>query len=562
MSEDPRNRCYLSIDVAEVEVRAAIVDARGRTVSLAKNPIKVWRPKPGFVEQSSNDIWRGVCAATRQAIVDAAVSNSRIRGIGFSAVPALVVLNSNDRHVSISPAGSDEQNVIAASDRRAARQVDQINKTRHDVLKFIGGMLGPEMQVPRLLWIKQELPDNWKSAARFLDLADFLVYRATACDVRSLSTLVGKWNYLGHEQPRFQNAVGRWHDAFFQAIGLDDLTAADYLRIGQRVRPIGEAVGEGVADEPSRELGVVANTPVAVATSSIHAGGLGVLGTVTDNEKPTPDVLETRIAWVVDARASYLSVASKARLLPGFWGPHYSALVPGLWLMEGGQHAAAALLDHAIAAHPKITDARRDARKAGVKSIPEFLNSRIDALASRVLFPAQLTRDLHVLPYHRGNRTPRANPTLRGMTTGVALNPTIDDLALQYYAFVQALAYDLRHTIEVARQREQNIQAVFVSGPLAENPLATREFADATGCRIVLAREGEPAVVGGAVIAAVAAGDYKTIVGSMAALNAEGKVVRPGEPQVRAYHDLKYQVFLRLCDDQLAYRKLMRPDAG
>jgi len=55
-------------------------------------------------------------------------------------------------------------------------------------------------------------------------------------------------------------------------------------------------------------------------------------------------------------------------------------------------------------------------------------------------FPNKLTRKLHVLPDHHGNRSPRANPTLRGMISGLKLSDTEDSLALLYLATVQAIA--------------------------------------------------------------------------------------------------------------------------
>ncbi len=103
----------------------------------------------------------------------------------------------------------------------------------------MGGVISPEMEVPKLLWLKRHLPASYERAARFLDLPDFLVYRATGVDVRSHCTTVCKWTYLGHENA----GEGRWSESFFQELGLADLLADGARKIGARVRPLGELAG-------------------------------------------------------------------------------------------------------------------------------------------------------------------------------------------------------------------------------------------------------------------------------------------------------------------------------
>ena len=64
-------------------------------------------------------------------------------------------------------------------DHRAKKEALEINETGHRVLKFVGGKISLEMQTPKLLWLKRNLPDVFASAAGFYDLSDWLTWKAT-----------------------------------------------------------------------------------------------------------------------------------------------------------------------------------------------------------------------------------------------------------------------------------------------------------------------------------------------------------------------------------------------
>jgi len=540
-------RFFLGIDVGTGSARAGLFDRTGRMVGASSEPIRTFRPAEDFVEQSSDDIWRACGVAVRGALAEAKVRPEDVAGVGFDATCSLVLLDEHDRPVTVSPTGRDEQNVIVWMDHRAEAEAARINAGGHEVLRYVGGVISPEMETPKLAWLAAHAPESFRRAARFLDLPDFLAYRATGVDVRSLCTTVCKWTYLAHQ--------GGWQEGYFRAVGLGALADEGFRRIGTDVRPMGERQGTLTA-QAAIELGLAPGTPVGVSIIDAHAGGLGLVGVALDGRAPSVEDLERRVALIGGTSSCHMAVSREPRFVPGVWGPYSSAMVPGMWLTEGGQSATGSLIDLTVRSHPRFAELEDEARREG-SSIYARLEARLEAMRGSAASSTLLARDLHVLPDHHGNRSPRADPSLRGAISGLKLSDSLDHLALVWLATIQGIAHGTRHILDAMRGAGYSIDVLVACGGDTKSAVFVREHADATGCRVVLPAEPEAVLAGAAILGAVAAGEHGSIVDAMGAMTRAGRVVQPAGGEVADFHERKHRVFLRMHDDQMAYRSTM-----
>ena len=199
-------RYAIGVDVGTGSARAGVVDVRdGTLLGVHKQDITMWNPLPEHYEQSSEDIWAAVCNCVRGALSAAGATADEVCGVAFDATCSLVLLDSEGAPGGIDPTVPDEarRNVIVWMDHRSEEQAARINRGGHARLANVGGAVSPEMEVPKLLWLRDEMPHAFHAAAtaegggKALDLADFLAYAATdgSQHARSLCTVVCKWNY-------------------------------------------------------------------------------------------------------------------------------------------------------------------------------------------------------------------------------------------------------------------------------------------------------------------------------------------------------------------------------
>ena len=159
-------------------------------MGTAKKDVTLHHAAGSIVEQSSNEIWSAVCSASKAAIRIANVDPVDIVGVGFDATCSLVVLGKDGAPLAVGPSEDPERNIIVWMDHRAIDQAERINATKHRVLDYVGGIISPEMETPKLLWLKENRPEIFSRAENFFDLTDYL----TCLRTKSLPVSVPMWS--------------------------------------------------------------------------------------------------------------------------------------------------------------------------------------------------------------------------------------------------------------------------------------------------------------------------------------------------------------------------------
>jgi len=520
---------FLGVDVGTGSVRAGIFDARGGLLGTGRCDIRIWHDAGHRVEQSSDDIWKAVCVAVRSALSESGRAPEAIAAMGFDATCSLVLLDADNRPVAAGPSGEDGRNVIVWMDHRARDQAARINVLRHEVLNYVGGRISPEMETPKILWLAEMLPHSFARTAHFFDLTDFLTFRATGSRARSLCTLACKWTYLADQ--------GGWQPSYFREIGLEVIADEGFGRIGTQVVAPGTALGKGLDTQAAAELGLVAGTVVAAGLIDAHAGAVGTLGA----SGPTP--LSGRLAYVFGTSACTLNVTPTPAFVPGVWGPYYEALLPGLWLNEGGQSAAGAAIEAVLALHPLAAEMAEAARTRGV-SLVELVDAEA-AGGGAIADIENLVRGLHILPEFLGNRAPHADPDARAMASGLGLDRDFRGLVALYLAAVASIGYGLGQIVQALSEKGVRCDLVVISGGASRSPLVRQLLADATGLAVAVSETSEPVLLGAAMLASVASGTQPNILTAMVEMSRFSSTVTPDASR-RAFHAARAEIFAEM----------------
>lgn len=537
MTRDRQGPFFLGVDVGTGSARAGLFDATGTMVASAKRDIRLWREGADIAEQSSEDIWAAVCAATGEAM--AGIDPSQVAGLGFDATCSLVVLGQGGRPLTVSASGDAARNIIVWMDHRAVGQAERINALGHPALRYVGNVISPEMETPKLLWLRENLPQTYKGAWQFFDLADYLGWRATGDLARSSCTVTCKWTYLAHED--------RWDPDYFRSIGLEDLVDDGFARIGQRIVAPGTRLGSGLTQAAAADLGLRPGTPVGAGLIDAHAGGIGTVGM-----QGSP---ESNLAYVFGTSSCTMTTTRDPVFVPGVWGPYYQAMVPGMWLNEGGQSAAGAAIEQLLLFHPAASQAAAEATAAG-QPLPVWLAERAARKAGDLSAAVRLAEGLHVVPEFLGNRAPFADPHARAIIAGLGMERDMDSLVALYVAGLCGIAYGLRQIVETQGKAGARVDRVVISGGAGQLGLVRQLLADGAGRPVLASAAAEPVLLGAAILGAVAAGHFATMPDGMAAMSRAGEEYRP-DPRAAVLHDARYRTF---CALQSALRG--SPSAG
>ena len=408
-------------------------------------------------------------------------------------------------------------------------QAERINAAGHEVLKFVGGRISPEMETPKLLWLLENRPGVFAAAWQFFDLTDFLTWRATGDLSRSTCTVTCKWTYLAHER--------RWDESYFRSVGLGVLADEGFARIGQSVVDPGTPLGSGLTAKAAAELGLLAGTPVATGVIDAHAGGIGTVG--ADGEP------ESCLGYVFGTSSCTMTTTRSPVFVPGVWGPYFSAMVPDAWLNEGGQSVAGAAIERLLSMHPATPDARRRAGHEG-QSLPVLLASLAAQAADGLSGAVLLADGLHVVPEFLGNRAPFADPHARAVIAGLGMDDDLNSLVALYIAGICSIGYGLRQIIEAQAAAGAPIERIVISGGAGRLDLVRQLLADATGKPVLATQAEEPVLLGAAILGGVAGRLFDDVRSGMASMSQISRAYQPDAGDIAALHEARYRAFRQL----------------
>ncbi len=383
-----------------------------------------------------------------------------------------------------------------------------------------GGKISSEWMIPKIWQILDEAPAVYEAADRFLEAADWVVWRLTGSETRNSCTAGYKaiWSKREGYPPR----------EFFRSLDprMEDLVDR---KLSRKISNIGDRAG-GLTAEAAAWTGLLPGTAVAVANVDAHV--------------TVPAVGVTRpgtMVAIMGTSTCHMVLGEGEKPVPGICGYVEDGIIPGYTGYEAGQSCVG---DHfAWFARTCVPAAyEREAESRGVSTL-ELLEEK----AAR-LRPGE--SGLVALDWWNGNRTVLVDVDLTGLLVGMTLATKPEET---YRALMEATAFGTRVIVETLRAHGVAVDRFVAAGGLPNrSPLLMSIYADVLDMEIRLPAARQAPALGsamfGAVAAGVSAGGYDTIFSAaerMARLRDE--VYRPDPDRSKVY-DALYTEYLRLHD--------------
>jgi xylulokinase len=141
-----------------------------------------------------------------------------------------------------------------------------------------------------------------------------------------------------------------------------------------------------------------------------------------------------------------------------------------------------------------------------------------------------------------GERSPINDTNARGTFIGMSMDTKREELIL---AVLEGVAFALRDSIEVARSLGIEINVSKLCGGGAKSPLWRKILAAVLNIELEIPKTEQGPSMGGAMLAMVASGEYRTVADACAKLCEVKETVKPDKIIVDKY-ETKYQKYKKI----------------
>lgn len=484
---------YIGIDLGTSAVKLLLMEGSGKILKIVSREYPISFPKPGWSEQNPYDWFTQSMDGLKELLEES--DKSQVAGISFGGqMHGLVALDEKDE--VIRPA-------ILWNDGRTTEECDYLNRVigKEKLSSYTANISFTGFTAPKVLWMKKNEPENFARISKIMLPKDYLAYRLSGVHCTDVSDASGTL---------FFDVKNRtWSREMCEICGIRD----EWL---PKVFESYEAVGT-IRPEIAAELGIPENVKIAAGAGDNAAAAVGT-GTVGDGA-----------CNISLGTSGTIFISSKK------FGVDENNALHSFDHADGTYHLMGCMLSAASCNKWWMDEIIGTKDYAGEQK-------DITGLGENHVF---------FLPYLMGERSPHNDPNARGTFIGLTMDTTRADMT---QAVLEGVAFALRDSFEVAKSLGIPIERTKICGGGAKSPLWKKIVANILNVKVDILENEEGPSMGGAMLAAVACGEYENVEEAAKAIVRVVDTIEP-DPALAAKYEERYQKFKEIyprCKDIFA----------
>ncbi|MEU0031042.1 ribulokinase [Streptomyces sp. NPDC006335] len=524
--------CVVGVDFGTLSGRAVVVRVRdGEELASAEHvyPHAVLdrelpdgtRLPPDWALQVPSDYIDVLRTAVPEALARAGVAPEQVIGIGtdFTACTMVPTLADGTPLCELPAlAGRPHAYVKLWRHHAAQAQADRITTLAADRkepwLPRYGGKISSEWEFAKALQVLEEDPEIYRRMERWVEAADWIVWRLCGTYVRNACTAGYKGQYQDGAYPS---------RAYLDALapGFADFVTE---KLEHPIGALGAKAGHLTA-EAAAWTGLPEGITVCVGNVDAHVTA------------PAAAAVEPgQMVAIMGTSTCHVTSSDRLGTVPGMCGVVDGGILPGLWGYEAGQSGVGDIFGWFVRTGMPAEYAEKAA--AAGQTAHEYLTE----LAARQKVGEH---GLVALDWHSGNRSVLVDHELSGVVVGLTLSTRPEDV---YRALLEATAFGTRTIIDAFEASGVPVGELIIAGGLMKNALLMQIYADVTRRPLGVIASAQGPALGAAMHAAVAAGAYPDIQSCARAMGKADRGVYRPDPERAAAYDRLYAEYRVLHD--------------
>ena len=484
----------LGLDIGTSAVKALLMDQNGEIVAENSEGYPLNTPRSGWAEQNPEDWWQASQKVIKDLIKENDIDNSKIKAISFSGQMHSSVFLDKNMDI-IRPA-------ILWSDTRTSAECEEIYERVGGVEELAKLVSNPALEgftAPKILWLRNNEPENFKKLDTVLLPKDYIRYKLSAKLGMDLSDAAGTL--------LCDVKAEDWSEEIMEKLELEKSIMPHVLKSVDNVGT--------VTDEAAEKTGLSTSTKIIAGGADNACGSVG-----------SGIIKAGRVMASLGSSGVVVAQTDKPEADPGGRIHLFNHAVPNSYYMMGVVLSAGMSFKW-------------------MKE--EMFNDELDfeTLNKEAAAVEAGSDGLTFLPYLYGERTPHADADARGVFFGISGKHKRGHFIR---SVMEGVSFGLRDSLELIKDRGVEIDEIRLIGGGAKSELWQQITADVFGETISLINIEQGPAFGAAIIAGVGSGffaDFESIVEELVDVV---KTVDPIPENVEKYNK-NYKIYQNLYGD-------------